>query len=193
MFKLPPKETFLKEDGAYDHQRHLYIEAIKHCTQFRNAIDIGGHVGFFSSKMVKDFIHVYAFEPLFHEYLSENVNAPNITIYPLGLSDKKANFKFNVREHHTGMSKIDKNGKHTIKCDILDNYNFTEIDLIKIDTENHERFIIKGMNTFFENNSPVIIIEINDKFTRNEILSNLKAIGYELIMQDNADSLLKRN
>ena len=91
------------------------------------------------------------------------------------------------------MSKIDKNGKHTIKCDILDNYNFTEIDLIKIDTENHERFIIKGMNTFFENNSPVIIIEINDKFTRNEILSNLKAIGYELIMQDNADSLLKRN
>ena len=56
MFKLPPKETFLKEDGAYDHQRHLYIEAIKHCTQFRNAIDIGGHVGFFSSKMADELI-----------------------------------------------------------------------------------------------------------------------------------------
>ena len=49
------------------------------------------------------------------------------------------------------------------------------------------------MSTFFENNSPVIIIEINDKFTRKEILSNLKAINYELIMQDDADSILKRN
>ena len=191
MFKIPPKDTFLKK--LYDHQRHLYSEAIKHCVKFRNAIDVGGHIGFFSSKMVKDFTHVYAFEPMFHEYLTENVKASNITIYPVGLSDREANFKFYVREWNTGSSRIDKDGKDIIKCDVLDNYKFTDIDLIKIDAENHEKFILRGMSTFFKNNSPVIIIEINDKFTRNEILSNLKAINYELIMQDDADSILKRN
>jgi len=193
MFKLPPNETFLKQKNTYDHQRHLYVEAIKHCNQFRNAIDVGGHVGFFSSKMVKDFNHVYTFEPMFHSYVSENVDASNITVYPLGLSDKKDSYKFNVREHHTGMSKIDKNGKHTINCDVLDNYNFTEIDLIKIDAENHEKFILKGAIEFFKNNSPVIIIEINDAATRKELLSNFKKQGYGLIKQDNADSILKRN
>lgn len=191
-FKLPPKETFLLQEGKFDHQQHLYYEAVKHCTQFRNAIDVGAHIGLFSSKMVKDFNHVYAFEPMFYQFLEENVNVNNITIHKLGLTNKKASYKFKVREHHTGMSKIDPDGDQVIQCDVLDNFNFTDVDLLKIDAENQEHYIIQGMVKFLQNNSPVIIIEINDKFHQNDILATLRQHSYQVLLQSNADFILKK-
>lgn len=191
-FKLPPNETFLKKENCFDHQKHMYYEAIKHCTQFRNAVDVGAHIGLFSSKMVNDFNHVYSFEPMFHDCLRENVTADNITIHELGLSNRKISYKFKVKESHTGMSKIDPNGEHRINCDMLDSYNLKDVDLIKIDTEHHEKYVLQGATKFFENNSPVIIIEINDTFVRKEIFDQLSKYNYSVIKQDNCDFILKK-
>lgn len=191
-FKIPPKETFLKKENCFDHQKHMYYEAIKHCTQFRNAIDVGAHIGLFSSKMVNDFNHVYSFEPMFHDCLKENVLTDNITIYELGLSNRQTTYRFKVKESHTGMSKIDPSGSHIIECDVLDNYDFKEVDLIKIDTENHEKYVLQGAVNFFENNSPIIIIEINDRSIRRDIFDQLNNYNYSVIKQDNCDFILKK-
>ena len=53
-------------------------------------------MGFFSSKMVKDFNQVHAFEPMFSEYTKQNVTNENFTVYPLGLSNEKKEYRFNV-------------------------------------------------------------------------------------------------
>jgi FkbM family methyltransferase len=192
MFSMPPKETFLKQDAAYDHQRGLYTEAIKHCTQFRIAIDVGAHIGFFSSKMVKDFKEVAAFEPMFSKYLKENVPEDNLTIFPIGLSSHEATYAFNIREHHTGMSKIDKNGKDKIACIDLDSMGFTGVDLIKIDVESHEYFVIEGMRNFLKTNSPVIIIELNDVTHRANIIQTLKSHGYVKVLTVDTDYIFKK-
>ena len=189
-FVLPPGETFLTQNNFkyYDDQRHLYYEAKKHVKKFRTAIDVGANVGFFSSKMVRDFNQVHAFEPMFSEYTKQNVTNENFTVYPLGLSNEKKEYRFNVKPHHIGMSRIDEKGKHTIQCDVLDNYNFTDVDLIKIDVEHHELSVLEGMKTFLQNNAPVIIIET--AINRELILDILSEYGYSTVLKDKTDDIL---
>ena len=189
-FVLPPGETFLTQNNFkyYDDQRHLYYEAKKHVKKFRTAIDVGANVGFFSSKMVKDFNQVHAFEPMFSEYTKQNVTNENFTVYPLGLSNEKKEYRFNVKPHHIGMSRIDEKGKHKIQCDVLDNYNFTDVDLIKIDVEHHELSVLEGMKTFLQNNAPVIIIET--AINRELILDILSEYGYSTVLKDKTDDIL---
>ena len=55
MFKMPPEEVFLKNPKYYDHQKDLYYAGLDLCKKKDYAIDVGAHIGFFSSKMVKDF------------------------------------------------------------------------------------------------------------------------------------------
>lgn len=191
MFKLPPGEKFLTDPRYYDHQKGLYYDAIAHCTRFRKAIDVGAHVGFFSAKMVNDFQEVHAFEPMFFEYLKENVKADNLIVYPLGLSSETKEYKFNIRPHHTGMSKIDESGQHQISCIDLDSKKFREVDLIKIDVEYHERFVIDGMKQFLKHNDPVIIIELNDQKQKGKILEILHSCGYDVVKQVSSDFILK--
>lgn len=192
MFKIPPKETFLRNADAYDHQAHFYKEAMKHCKSKRIAVDVGAHIGLFSSKMVKDFEYVHAFEPMFYDYVLDNVPDTNLTVHKLGLSNEKITHNFNIRQHHTGMSKVDKNGIYSIDCIDLDSMNLTNVDLIKIDVESHEYFVIEGMRKFLKNNSPVIIIELNDKVYRENNISTLKSFGYKEVFRENTDYIFKK-
>ena len=189
-FKLPPQEEFLKK--MFDHQGELYYEAVKYCTSKRSAIDVGGHIGLFSNKMIKDFENVYAFEPMFHSFLKENVNSEKLTIYPFGLSSKETNHNFIVKPTHTGMSRIDLSGKDTIECKTLDSFNFLNVDLLKIDVEGHEIHVLEGSKNFFKNNSPVIIIEINNKKNRKQIFNILNQYNYKEIKKINQDFLFSK-
>jgi hypothetical protein len=90
------------------------------------------------------------------------------------------------------MSKIDKNGIYSIDCINLDSMNITNVDLIKIDVESHEYFVIEGMRKFLKNNSPVIIIELNDKTYRENNISALKSFGYKEIFRENTDYIFKK-
>ena len=90
------------------------------------------------------------------------------------------------------MSRIDEKGKHTIQCDVLDNYNFTDVDLIKIDVEHHELSVLEGMKTFLQNNAPVIIIET--AINRELILDILSEYDYSTVLKDKTDDILvKKN
>lgn len=188
-FKFPPEEQFLLK--VFDHQKFLYEEAILLCNNFRIAIDIGAHIGLFSTKMCNDFKTVYSFEPMFYEYLKQNV--PEAIVYPCGISSTEKEFKFSVKPTHTGMSRIDENGLHNIKCKSLDSFNFKNVDLIKIDVEGHESFVIDGAYNFFKNNDPIIIIEINDKKITKNILKKLTDVGYETVSKHGVDYILRKN
>ena len=124
--------------------------------------------------------------------MKENVSSEKLKILPYALSNKETTKKFYIKEHHTGMSRIDDHGDHIIQTKTLDSYNFTNIGLIKIDTENHERYVVEGMQNFLKINQPVIIIEINDKKNKKHILSNLKSHDYKLKNEINNDFILAK-
>jgi hypothetical protein len=46
-----------------------------------------------------------------------------------------------------------------VQARTLDSFGFADIDLIKIDVDSHEGFLLQGAENFFKQNSPVVILE----------------------------------
>ena len=57
----------------------------------------------------------------------------------------------------------------TVKVKTLDSYDFDDVDLIKIDLEGHEQSVIEGALKVINKNTPLLIIEIEQRHIRNNI------------------------
>ena len=69
---------------------------------------------------------------------------------------------------------------------MLDDYNFTDIDLIKIDTQGSEYNILQGAKQTLITNNPILNIEIEhkneqQKIVGKQIISFLNELGYKEI------------
>ena len=69
---------------------------------------------------------------------------------------------------------------------MLDDYNFNDIDLIKIDTQGSEYNILQGAKQTLINNNPILNIEIENKneqqkIAGEQIISFLNELGYKEI------------
>ena len=56
-------EQYFKVAGVNEYQAVVRSLAVAACKEFRLAIDVGGHVGFWSRPLAEKFEHVIAFEP----------------------------------------------------------------------------------------------------------------------------------
>ena len=170
----------------------------------RTALDIGCHYGFFTKFLATKFNHVHAFDfdnevfPLFKENM-ERFAVKNLTMHPYGLGDK--NTKVAIKDWYVRWQRknikpgreprlmwsrrallsnhVDPEGvvkKHNIKT--LDSLNIKDIDLIVMDTEGYELFVLKGGIETIKKYKPVLIIEFHNtkKLTRK--------YGYELVEQE---------
>jgi len=148
-----------------------------------NFIDIGaneGNIVAFASEKIKAG-KIYTFEPdliNFKKITSRFMNNSKVKNFNIALSDtiksyslKKNNF-FKLR---TGMSVVNKkNSKNfTNKLDnLIDYFDNSKIDLIKIDTEGHDYNVINGALSIIKKNNPILIVEINN----NKQLEDIKKI-----------------
>jgi methyltransferase, FkbM family len=126
------------------------------------------------------------FEPLSEsfEIMRANIylNGLNglITPYNLALGDG-TDISFNMGGY---MINYSKDSSKKIKTERLDNFNFNNISLIKIDVEGFELYVLRGAIETIKKNKPRIIIETQSKELRirtNEILSS---VGYSLSYRD---------
>ena len=73
----------------------------------------------------------------------------------------------------------------------LDDYNFLNVDYIKIDVEGHELKVIKGAIATIEKYNPVIVIEENgsqelyNKGVKDDALNFLQSINYKVMLLKN--------
>ena len=56
-----------------------------------------------------------------------------------------------------------------IKVDKIDNYDFDDVDLIKIDVEGHEEYVIEGARNVIKKNMPILIVEIEQRHIKKQI------------------------
>lgn len=135
-------------------------------------LDIGANAGKYSIYLARKSKNnnVYAFEPSISTFnlLKKNIELNNlqnqITIFNIGLSNKKGNVKFYNYKNSTGLSFIPNKNQVLINEEqyeeilidvdsldnIVQNHNINPqlIDLIKIDVEGHEKNVIAGsLNT----------------------------------------------
>ena len=182
----------------------------------RTVIDAGASYGWMAVSFAKYFEEVKCFEIRddVRYALRENTSRfSNVEIHDCGLSDKKANVTIDLNNTSTGTTKIyrervqqpNKSGqdrrldfgpakewpnKHSNAfVNTLDSFNFTNVDCIKMDIENHEYYALLGAIETIKEWKPVLILEISytgkryfELFEpRQRIFKLLHSLDYQMV------------
>lgn len=171
---LPDREEHLQEwmtktnqrtfGGRLAYQLNKYELAMRQlpASRRRVAIDIGAHVGLWSWNMAHDFAQVKAFEPYPDHIECYKVNmelCTNFNLYLTALGDKDGTVTIKTRTRNSsGDTGIEPDGL-SVNIHRLDDYNFENVDFIKVDCEGYEYFVLKGATETLKRCKPVVIVE----------------------------------
>lgn len=174
---FPPGETHLpawmhqrqhRVDGRLTYQYDAYAAACLRVHQHRVAIDVGAHIGLFSYWMARDFAVVHAFEPLAaHEcYWRQNVPARDgVSFHRVALGDRSGWVWIQPGQRSSGDAAIALDGRcppddaRAVRLTRLDDYDVREVDLVKIDCEGFEPFVLRGGEAMLRRDRPVVLVE----------------------------------
>lgn len=171
----------------------------------RVTLDIGAHVGYFAllAACANPSGRVYAFEPLprVRDRLVRNValnGLENVASLPVALGSRsgKAEF-FHVDDGIPSSSSlsgefmrsiVDESRLASSEVEVMTVDQFVSenaltgsVDLVKIDTENTEDEIFRGMTSTLATDRPVIICEVLQRRTGEAIEAVLTALGYQIV------------
>lgn len=186
---LPDEEEHLQEwmhamkqqvDGRLCYQRHKYLAALQFipANQRDVAVDVGAHVGLWSWMMARDFASVIAFEPVNEHadcWVKNMAGFPDhTTLYRCALGEHSGTVRVTRRTpNSSGDSGVEPDPKaanssltaavqaHGQETQLrrLDDFDISHIDLLKLDTEGYELFILRGGEETVKRCKPVIIVE----------------------------------
>ncbi len=157
------------------------------------AIDIGANVGVWSYWLSKYAKQVESFEPnpkIFNAL--KNIKIKNVNSYNIALSNKSGSVDLLIPKGSKGfsnqgasLSSIKVQGEHksiSIEAKCLDEYNFLDVDFIKIDVEGHEHEVIEGAQETIKKFKPTMVIEMEEKHNQIPIedqISSVEKLGYK--------------
>lgn len=199
----PKVRMFL--NGRASYQGAKQVAAMGLCTNFRTAVDCGAHVGLWAFNMVHRFQAVHAFEPVaaHRDCFARNVlhslhpNGPlhsEITLRACALGDHEAMINIRTEPTSSGDSRVD--GPGDIHMHTLDSFALQDIDLLKIDTEGHELFVLRGAEETIARCKPVIVVEqkpghaVRYGLGDTDAVPWLQARGYRVAKEMSGDFLM---
>ena len=156
----------------------------------RRFVDIGANIGLYTYYFSHRFEAVEAFEPLAE--VTRKLCAwqrAHITIHNVALSDRTGHLDFFLPIHHgepaASLASLEPKPppyeKRKVKVRRLDDYNFEDVDLIKIDVEGHEADVLAGALHTIEASRPVLLIEIEQRHIKvpiGVIFDRILALNY---------------
>lgn len=183
-------------DGRLAYQHNKLSAATSYCKQFRNAVDVGAHIGLWSRNLARKFAHVYAFEPMaaHRECFTLNVDAFNVTLYPVALGESEGAVSMHTNPTSSGDTWID--GTGDVPMNTLDSFGLDDVDFLKADAEGYELFVMRGGENTIKRCRPVIIVEQKpgraEKFGlgRTDAVTYLQSLGYTLTQEMSGDYIL---
>lgn len=131
-------------------------------------LDIGAHIGTHTtlmSDLVGEGGQVYAYEPQREMYreLVQNLRlnkSDRVTALRVALGENPGVVEMNPTvEGNQGGTGVGKDGDK-VELRTLDSYRFPKLDLVKIDVEGFEPYVLKGAGESLTRTKPIILIEI---------------------------------
>lgn len=169
------QEYFNKQQHPH-YQKQQFDKAMSYVTKFDFALDIGGHVGFWSKPMSEKFDRVIAFEP-YQPYIDLfNLNAPKAQVIKVALGAVDGSAKLVGNTNNSGMAYLTEGEGTTVLT--LDSFNYDNIDFIKIDCEGYELPIVKGATETLLRCNPVVIVEQKIHKTHSNWWGKTAAVEY---------------
>jgi FkbM family methyltransferase len=157
------------------------IEAvIPYVRNFRHAVDVGAHSGMWARVLLHYFSKLTAFEPMpahIECFFRNVVMGDHVKLHEVALGDKTGMVTFHTARGSTGNTRVQDDGERTAQpyakeavifenpgeammmrlddCVLVD----PVVDLIKVDCEGYEYFVLKGGEETIKRTHPVIIVE----------------------------------
>jgi len=200
---------------TYYHQRKI-INFLKNF-EIRSVFDVGAHKGEFikTAKKFKNIEKIYSFEPQKKIYQKLNIFSIENKIFcfnfALGNNNEIRNLKINkktststfsdinnlslwykiksfILKGSTKSSFIDEEKVKVMKLDdFCDNYKISDIDLLKIDTEGHEKQVLEGaLNLIKKKKIKYILLEFHlsnmyNNYSVNDLENFLDNYNFKLL------------
>lgn len=181
----PKNKIKLNDRWTYQGRKQIAVlDLCKSLGRTKVAIDIGGHVGLWSWNMAHVFGQVHAFEPVaaHRECYEKNMLAPTpaeLHLHACALGAKEGKVSMWSEKGSSGNTQVRGDGDIPMKT--LDSFQFTDVDLIKIDCEGYEENVLLGASVTIAANRPVVIVEQKrDMATR----FGCKPMGAVAVLQD---------
>ena len=177
---------------GYQVQLQDWVRAYFQTRPARRAIDVGANMGITAIEYADVFESVEAFEPIadVHDQLQQVIQRngiPNVSTYPVALSDHTGQAQMSYRPNNSFASAINPAGGETIHTATLDSYQFESVDFIKIDVEGMETAVITGGWNTIVQQRPLIQFEYKKKLAQRygydidqTICDKLQSIGYHI-------------
>jgi FkbM family methyltransferase len=156
-------------------------------------VDVGSNFGWHTIIASKLANKVYSFEPqkVIYDIQKNTIkdnNIENIILYNNGVgntNEKKSmgSISYDYEGINTGDLSIGFGGEE-IEVITLDSLNLDKVDIVKIDVQGYEKFVIEGCKETIKNYKPTFIIELENfqldkfKYDSREIFSTMKELNY---------------
>lgn len=179
-------------EGPHREWEGLKDICVRHCKGRDAVITAGGCLGLYPVLWADVFDRVITFEPCPRNFHVLNLNCekfhPKIERYNVALGDSSNDtvlFRHspsNVGTHSTARGSSD---RVDVKQMVIDDLDLPALDLISLDTEGAETYIIRGALKTIEKFRPVLTIETVDQ----AIKSMLDERGYRQVGRNVSDSV----
>ena len=161
---MPAGETallrYLNRNG---YQLRNQAAAYRQLKKARVAVDVGSHIGLWSRHMASLFRQVVAFEPMrvARDCYVLNVSMDKVVLYGCALGAEAGNvlMRYNPELSMETVVHTVMGGGEGVEICTLDSFALDEVDLVKIDVEGYEPFVIEGARDTIERCRPVVVIE----------------------------------
>lgn len=185
------------------------LQFIERLAPDANVLDVGSNVGtmtlLFARRCRRG--HVYAFEPI-----PENLAATrtmvslfdlrNVTVFPFGLGERDATVRMVMPSENgvrlEGLSHVLRQGsteggtRYDVELRRLDgmaDFGNVRIDAIKLDVEDHERFVLAGAEQLIARDHPLIYAELWSVENRRGCCALLQRHGYRIAQDDGGQNV----
>jgi FkbM family methyltransferase len=185
-------------DGKPMYQRKKFLIAMKHCTRFGTAVDVGGHCGLLSMQMAKYFKVIHAFEPMaaHRECFTRNMEGADaeVHLHECALGDREGTIGIRTTVGSSGDTSVE--GEGDIPLRTLDSFNLQDVGFIKLDCEGTELPALRGGEQTLLRCKPTIMVEQKPgRPTRHGhaqlgAVDYLRSLGYVLAEEHGGDYFL---
>jgi len=169
----------IARNGLYEKENLEFLLKLLGRLQAPLVLDIGANIGNHTLAFATRAAIVHAFEPIphIHAVLAANVAAnqlTNVHVHNLALSDTAGTATIHmVQDGNLGASSFDLRSSSseavTVKKEtgdaLLARLGVARVDLVKIDVEAHEVYVLRGLRQTLQRDLPLITMEWNDPLT----------------------------
>lgn len=161
--RCPPRDPGFAAHPVHgkDAQERLIRQVLPYVKGRRRAIDVGAHIGTWTTPLAQVFHEVDAFEPERENFLclASNVRIERIYIHELAVGSQHCRCRIQNLGTNSGCGSV-ATGRDCLMV-TLDSFSWTDVDFIKIDVEGFEGQVLAGATKLLRECKPTVFFEDN--------------------------------